>query len=1081
MKDGAAQTGLLAVQAHVVKIARATTRTRVLRLLLAALAHGGGNVQVAGWLYDPIGLPDIIDEAGLSKALRGKLVYPVQPVLTSQLSSRAKLPWLVLPGQSDLTFEPLMASNELLGGVVLVRHDRPTAEATTTTALLIRQASMALEMIKLKEDAKTALAETLAMQGITRAITRTLDLDKVATTLLTQTIKLFKVDAVSLFLNQPETDVYSIYKSIGLSEPYRANTTFKGGSKQVRAIVETSYPKQIFDIRGGTSPRAAKLIKAEGLHSALFAPIISERKLVGSLVLYTKTPRHFLAAELRFAQSLAEQAAIAFANASMHTELENAYGEIDQTRNLMQDGLLVVDTDHRLRYYNAAAGNLLGLVKASIGKPVARAIIDRSKIEKAAAGHLDAAIALALEGRGQRTSFSNLETTPHHFEAVYSPYRDARGRTIGVIINIRDITSLYMEREKLETIQANIQDGMIMTDVKGVVTELNNEWRSLFNLSNDPIGRSFLSTLAATKVRFDRSPKDIMEQVLSGKRLMTYGELDDRHLQVSFGPIMRSSQVTGAVVTAREITPLVEKTVEANEMAAKAQRHLRELSQLADLTAIVGFNVQGIYQKYLVKISSLLESSSVSLFLYEPAVQELVRRATFGETKTDPERVAITDNALAARSFVGRRRLAKPAEAGRAQLAIPIMHHSKTLGVIVVGRDNLDYGEHEARLLGLVATRLAVLVENASLFHEVNARRERWEAVFRFTDEGIIIFDHEAKIVGFNPASVAITQYTVAEALGQPFTRIVKTISVEGTDMANVSPIKRALQEGVTITKSEQLVESRTGGRIWTELSYSPIFDDAGNVTSGIAIIRNTQKDREVEEIKSDFISIVSHELRTPLTAIKGFLSMVLKRDFGDLSDKQSHFLSRVYQSNQRMIDLVEDLLESSHIESGKINLTINPIAMEGIVADVVAEEAGKAAAKQILIKVNRRQRLPLVLADETRLHQILINLVDNAIKYSLPEAEVRIDFKTRGDELVTTVTDQGVGITSSQFDRLFTKFGRIYNPMSVQAGGTGLGLYIVKNLVESHGGRVWVTSREGRGSRFSFSLPIAKQLPLLR
>jgi signal transduction histidine kinase len=207
---------------------------------------------------------------------------------------------------------------------------------------------------------------------------------------------------------------------------------------------------------------------------------------------------------------------------------------------------------------------------------------------------------------------------------------------------------------------------------------------------------------------------------------------------------------------------------------------------------------------------------------------------------------------------------------------------------------------------------------------------------------------------------------------------------------------------------------------------------------------------------------------------------MVLKRDFGELSDKQSHYLSRVYQSNQRMIDLVEDLLESSHIEAGKINLTVNPVAMEGIIAEVVAEEAGKAAAKQILIKVNRRQRLPLILADETRLRQILVNLVDNAIKYSLPEAEIKIDFKVKGDELVTTVTDEGVGITPSQFDRLFTKFGRIYNPMSVQAGGTGLGLYIVKNLVEAHGGRVWVTSREGRGSRFSFSLPIAKQLPLL-
>ena len=126
-------------------------------------------------------------------------------------------------------------------------------------------------------------------------------------------------------------------------------------------------------------------------------------------------------------------------------------------------------------------------------------------------------------------------------------------------------------------------------------------------------------------------------------------------------------------------------------------------------------------------------------------------------------------------------------------------------------------------------------------------------------------------------------------------------VGPEGMGMI-VTPIERVLQEGVTITKSEQMIENRTGGRIWTEVSYSPIFDDAGRITSGIAIIRNTSKDREVEEIKSDFISIVSHELRTPLTAIKGFLSMTLKQDFGPLSEKQYHYLSRVYQSNQRRV-----------------------------------------------------------------------------------------------------------------------------------------------------------------------------------
>ena len=172
--------------------------------------------------------------------------------------------------------------------------------------------------------------------------------------------------------------------------------------------------------------------------------------------------------------------------------------------------------------------------------------------------------------------------------------------------------------------------------------------------------------------------------------------------------------------------------------------------------------------------------------------------------------------------------------------------------------------------------------------------------------------------------------------------------------------------------------------------------------------------------------------------------------------------------------------MDATYIESGKITLNIAPVALDSIIANVVSEVAAKGAAHQIMINIRRRQRLPLVLADETRLHQIVLNLVDNAIKYSMPGTEVTVSSHVQGDELITTVTDHGVGIGKSQIERLFTKFGRIFNPLSVQAGGTGLGLYIVKNLVESHNGRIWVTSQEGKGSKFNFSLPIAKQLPLI-
>ncbi len=1072
----------------------AETPGRLLKLLTRAINKLTAT-PVTAFGYEADGSSDLIDEHILPPEQRGKIHYPQLSAALREPRSNAGPNWARQPaiiqiqkelGIHSAQVHALNVDDETLGAIVIWGPPSDDPDLASAIKLIIQGGASRLHCVNLANAVKTNLAEAMTLQRITQAITRSLDFDKVAITLLKHTHKLFRVDAVALVLSNPQKkDEFYIDQALGLSHEYTARLRVPADSKIVKHLVQTSSPIQFYDASDAPFSGDRSLITREGIKSLLVAPIFSGGEPVGALALISKTPRHFSYSELRFSQSLAEQAGIAFANANLHSNLQKASNEIEQTRNLMRDGLLVFDLERRLRYFNAAAGSLLKLTPDALMKefPLEPEAVSSGLNIKTET--LRAAIDSALKGQVERTNFSaKNEANPQYFEAIYSPYRDAKGVLVGVLMSIRDITSLYLEKEKLQTLQANIQDGLIMMDTDSVIMECNEEWKSLFNLSEPPIGRRiFEMAKSGNTISFDQDIERLLEQVTHGKRAMCYSHLTNtnRHIQISFGPIMIAGRVTGAVATARDITPLIEKTIEANEMAAKAQRHLRELSQLAELSGIVGFNVSNIYQKYLSKTATLLGSTSGSIYLYDPGEQKLIRRHTINPERDDAPAIGLGSKHIAATAFSGRRSIANSRQRAQPhQLAVPITHHSKTLGVLLVSRGSAEgFSEHDAKLLRLVATRLAVLVENASLYHDVNSRRERWEAVFRFTEEGIVIFDRSGVVVGFNPASTDITQYHATDAIGKPFGKIFKTI---GPDSAGgtITPIERVLREGVTIAKSEQLIENRTGGRIWTEISYSPIFDDTGRVTSGIAIIRNTTKDREVEEIKSDFISIVSHELRTPLTAIKGFLSMTLKNDFGALSEKQYHYLSRVYQSNQRMIDLVEDLMDATYIESGKINLTINPVAMETVISEVVGEVAGKGAANQIMINVRRRQRLPLVLADETRLHQIVLNLIDNAIKYSMPGTVVEIDFKIQGDELVTTVSDHGVGISKNQLDRLFTKFGRIFNPLSIQAGGTGLGLYIVKNLVESHNGHIWVTSQEGKGSKFHFSLPIAKQLPLL-
>jgi len=632
-----------------------------------------------------------------------------------------------------------------------------------------------------------------------------------------------------------------------------------------------------------------------------------------------------------------------------------------------------------------------------------------------------------------------------------------------------------------QILKDNIDEAFLVIDLGGRIVEMNLLWQQLFGLTEATIGQPADEVMVHSgSLVFDRHPRAFSE-LTSKANVLLYADTADgqHHIQFSFNPITTGTRNYGIFCTARDITPMVEKTVELNEMATKAQRHMRELAELSDLSSVTGFALDQVYPEYLTKIKLLLESPEVSVYAYQPARQTLVRQASLSRSSSHhPAKLSVASDHMAVRVFLRSEVvISRDPDA----IAVPILNNSKMLGVIMVTGRKQPYGSHDSRLLKLVATRLAVLIENANLYNDVNARRERWEAVFTFADEGIVIIDGLGRIVGFNPAASKLFGFSSAEAMGQLLERVMKSAVIEGLASAHISlPLRQVLDEGQTITKSEHLLLTKTGDAVWTEISFSPVLDGAGRVTSAVAIIRNAQKDREIEEIKSDFISIVSHELRTPLTAIKGFLSMVIKKDFGELNDKQYHFLSRVYQSNQRMINLVEDLLDASYIESGKIVLNPRPIAIEQIAREVVTELASKGLEHQIMIKVTRRHKLPLVLADENRLRQILVNLIDNAIKYSMPESEVMLDFKLDGDELVTSITDSGVGVSPAQIDKLFQKFGRIYNPLSVKAGGTGLGLFIVKNLVESHGGRIWVTTREGRGSKFSFSLPIAKQLPLL-
>ncbi|MBU4432573.1 GAF domain-containing sensor histidine kinase, partial [Patescibacteria group bacterium] len=247
-------------------------------------------------------------------------------------------------------------------------------------------------------------------------------------------------------------------------------------------------------------------------------------------------------------------------------------------------------------------------------------------------------------------------------------------------------------------------------------------------------------------------------------------------------------------------------------------------------------------------------------------------------------------------------------------------------------------------------------------------------------------------------------------------------------------------------------------------------------------LIEANEKLRQLDQAKSEFISIASHQLRTPLSIIKGYISMILEGNFGVLTPGEKDSLEKVYKSNERIIDLVENLLNVSRIESGRLQFTFEEKQLQDLVASVYDELSINAKEKKLKFEfIKSVAKLPLVNLDETKMRQVIMNLIDNSIKYT-SSGKVVVSLKKQKDNILFCVSDSGVGIKSDDLPNLFKKFSRGSGSSLINANGTGLGLFVAKKMIEAHRGRIWAESAgKGVGSRFYFEVPYVKKARMVK
>jgi PAS domain S-box-containing protein len=362
-------------------------------------------------------------------------------------------------------------------------------------------------------------------------------------------------------------------------------------------------------------------------------------------------------------------------------------------------------------------------------------------------------------------------------------------------------------------------------------------------------------------------------------------------------------------------------------------------------------------------------------------------------------------------------------------------------------------------------------IEHARLLKLETESQARVRAVMDATSEGILLIGRD-RVVGYH-------NRRFLELFG------LKGEQIDGRPLASLDGvIDRVFDEPDEFRRKMDEADEEPDGvtRFPIKQHYPEIRDlevYSASVTDRedrdlgrLHAFRDVTKEREAERIKDEFVSLVSHELRTPLTSIKGYVDLLIDGDAGEVTEEQREFLEIVKSNSDRLVMLVNDLLDVSRIEAGRINLHLQPVDMAGSINEVAMSLRPLMEQKRQPLRLELPTDLPNVMADRDRVAEIVTNLLSNAHKYTLEGGSITVRARVAGDEMQVEVSDTGVGMTPDERDKLFTKFFRAQNPATQDVGGTGLGLNIVKSLVDKQGGRIWVTSEPTKGSTFTFTIP---------
>lgn len=412
----------------------------------------------------------------------------------------------------------------------------------------------------------------------------------------------------------------------------------------------------------------------------------------------------------------------------------------------------------------------------------------------------------------------------------------------------------------------------------------------------------------------------------------------------------------------------------------------------------------------------------------------------------------------------------------RQLIALPLTLRDTPVGVIYVFRAalNVAFSADDRQVLQDFADQAAIAVSNARLYQSVLREKQRLDAMIEQSADGVMIIDNRWRITTFNKAMEQLTGWSREEAIGRPCAEVLAIENAQGVNICLADcPLNRLPFQPNPVVEGR--ITTRDGRSLYVQSRYAPQRGPQGQFLGAIANVRDITAQKQDEELQNTFISVISHELKTPVSIIKGYAGTLRRDDVAFSAEQFRDGLAVIEDEADRLARQIQDLLDVSRLAAGGLRLDLSDFPMAALAADV-AHSFALTAGEQFQFELRFPDDMPPVHGDHERIRQALVNLVSNAVKYSPEGGTVRIGGWAEGDVAVCYVSDQGVGIAPEEHEAIFRRFYRVDNRLARETQGSGLGLFLTRAVIEAHGGRIYVESKVGQGSRFVFTLPLGRR-----